>query len=137
MKDLDTRKYKLWIRKANVFNEGTNIETRIVETNDIYHEIGYIYSTTLERIDRIDYQVIKEELKEELKEKLLLERNDLKDKSKKLFSFLNTAQFGTLTKRHQNLLYTQYSIMTAYIDVLDCRIEDITLGKGENKECQI
>lgn len=58
----DNRKtYKIWIRKANVFDESTHIEEKIIKTNDIYHEIGWIYCNTLERIDRIDYQEIKEE----------------------------------------------------------------------------
>ena len=54
------KKYKLWIRKYNLFkNEYEEIE-KIVRTNDIYHEIGYIYCTTLEDIKRIDYLEIKE-----------------------------------------------------------------------------
>ena len=32
----------------------------VITTNDIYHEIGYIYCTTIENIKRIDYQEIKE-----------------------------------------------------------------------------
>lgn len=53
------KKYKLWIRKYNLLKNDYEVVERIVETNDIYHEIGYIYCTTIEEIKRIDYQEIK------------------------------------------------------------------------------
>ena len=49
------KKYKLWIRKYNLFKNEYEVIEKIVRTNDIYHEIGYIYCTTLEDIKRIDY----------------------------------------------------------------------------------
>lgn len=54
------KKYKLWIRKYNMLENCYEITEEIITTNDIYHEIGYIYCTTLEKIERIDYQEIKE-----------------------------------------------------------------------------
>lgn len=49
------QKYKLFIRKYNIeINDYETIE-KIIETYDIYHEIGYIYCTTIEHIKRIDY----------------------------------------------------------------------------------
>ena len=54
------KKYKLWIRKYNLFKNEYEVIEKIVRTNDIYHEIGYIYCTTLEKIERIDYQEVKE-----------------------------------------------------------------------------
>ena len=53
------KKYKLYIRKYNIMlNDYTTIE-KVVETDDIYHEIGYIYCTSIEHIKRIDYFEIK------------------------------------------------------------------------------
>lgn len=54
------KKYKLWIRKYNLFKHYYEVIEKIVKTNDIYHEIGYIYCTTIEDIKRIDYMEIKE-----------------------------------------------------------------------------
>ena len=47
--------YKLFIRKYNIMKNDYEVVEQIVKTNDIYHEIGYIYCTTLEEIERIDY----------------------------------------------------------------------------------
>lgn len=55
------RIYKLFIRKYNLFKNDYEVIEEIIKTNDIYHEIGYIYCTTLEEIKRIDYIEIKEE----------------------------------------------------------------------------
>lgn len=54
------KKYKLFIRKYNLFKNDYEVIEKIVTTNDIYHEIGYIYCTTIEEIKRIDYQEVKE-----------------------------------------------------------------------------
>ena len=54
------KKYKLWIRKYSIFKNDYEVIEKVITTNDIYHEIGYIYCTTLEKIERIDYQEIKE-----------------------------------------------------------------------------
>ncbi len=51
-------KYKLFIRKYNILKNDYFIEEKIVNTNDIYHEIGYIYCTTIENIERIDFKQI-------------------------------------------------------------------------------
>jgi len=53
------KQYKLLIRKYNILKRDYILEERIVKTNDIYHEIGYIYCTTIEDIKRIDYYEIK------------------------------------------------------------------------------
>lgn len=37
------KKYKLWIRKYNIFKNDYEVIEKIITTNDIYHEIGYIY----------------------------------------------------------------------------------------------
>lgn len=54
------KKYKLWIKKYNLFYNDYEIIEEVITTNDIYHEIGYIYCTTIERIERISYQEMKE-----------------------------------------------------------------------------
>ncbi len=54
------KKYKLWITKYSVLRNKYEIIEEVITTNDIYHEIGYIYCTTIENIKRIDYQEIKE-----------------------------------------------------------------------------
>lgn len=53
------KKYKLIIRVFS-FNIGDYITIeKEVLTSDIYHEIGYIYCTTIEHIKRIDYYEVK------------------------------------------------------------------------------
>ena len=37
------KKYKLWIRKYNIFKNDYEVVEKVITTNDIYHEIGYIY----------------------------------------------------------------------------------------------
>lgn len=54
------KKYKLFIRKYNIFANDYLVEESIIETNDLYHEIGKIYCTTIEEIKIIDYKEIKE-----------------------------------------------------------------------------
>lgn len=53
------KRYKLFIRKYNLFLNDYEVIEKVVFTNDIYHEIGYIYLTTIEDIKRIDYFEIK------------------------------------------------------------------------------
>lgn len=53
------KQYKLYIRKYNILLNDYEVVEKIVFTNDIYHEIGYIYCTTLEHIKRIDYREVK------------------------------------------------------------------------------
>lgn len=52
--------YKLFIRKYNIMKNDYEVVEKIVKTDDIYHEIGYLYCTTLEEIRRIDYVELKE-----------------------------------------------------------------------------
>ena len=61
-------KYKLYIRQYDITTNDYKVREEIVETNDIYHEIGKIYSTAFTEIKRIDYEKIDEtkELKEEI-----------------------------------------------------------------------
>lgn len=54
------KKYKLWITKYNILKRNYEVIEEIITTNDIYHEIGYIYCTTLESIKRIDYEEAKD-----------------------------------------------------------------------------
>ena len=54
------KKYKLWIRKYNMLKNDYEVIEQVVVTNDIYHEIGYIYCNTIEDIKRIDYQLLEE-----------------------------------------------------------------------------
>lgn len=54
------KKYKLLIKKYNLFYNDYETIEEVITTNDIYHEIGYIYCTTIERIERISYQEVKE-----------------------------------------------------------------------------
>ena len=53
-------KYKLFIRKYSIMKNDYEVTEQIVETDDIYHEIGYIYCNSLEEIKRIDYKKINE-----------------------------------------------------------------------------
>ena len=53
------KKYKLFIRKYNFMKNDYELIEKVVLTNDIYHEIGYIYCTSFEDIKRIDYMEIK------------------------------------------------------------------------------
>ena len=61
-------KYKLYITQYDITTNDYKVRKEIVETNDIYHEIGKIYSTEFTEIKRIDYEKIDEtkELKEEI-----------------------------------------------------------------------
>lgn len=49
------KKYKLLIRKYSLLRNCYVVYVEIIETNDIYHEIGKIYCNTLADIRRIDY----------------------------------------------------------------------------------
>lgn len=52
--------YKLFIRQYNIMKNDYVTYEKIVNTNDIYHEIGYLYCTELQHIKRIDYIELKE-----------------------------------------------------------------------------
>ena len=53
-------KYKLFIRQYDIMSNDYKVREEIVETNDIYHEIGWIYSNAFAEIKRIDYIEIDE-----------------------------------------------------------------------------
>lgn len=53
------KRYKLYIRKYNILKNDYEVIEKEILTNDIYHEIGYIYCTSIEHIKRIDYVEIK------------------------------------------------------------------------------
>lgn len=55
------KKYKLFIRVYDFYLNDYTTKERSIETDDIYHTIGYIYCTTLEHIKRIDYIEVKDE----------------------------------------------------------------------------
>lgn len=61
-------KYKLFINQYNITKNDYKVREEIVETNDIYHEIGKIYCTSLCDIKRIDYMKIDE--KKELQDRI-------------------------------------------------------------------
>lgn len=56
------KKYKLFIRRYDIIKNDYIVEERIVDTNDIYHTIGYIYCNSIEHIKRIDYIELKQKL---------------------------------------------------------------------------
>ena len=58
------KKYKLYIRRFSFVAGGYITEEREVLTNDIYHEIGYIYCNSLEDIKRIDYMEVEKDVKD-------------------------------------------------------------------------
>lgn len=83
------QKYKLFIRQYDITSNDYKVREEIVETNDIYHEIGKIYSTSFAEIKRIDYQEIDEtktlkrkieQLQDELKTLNTLNQQNLKYK---------------------------------------------------------
>lgn len=47
--------YKLFIRHYDITTNDYKTTEKIIKTNDIYHEIGYIYCTSIVLIKRIDY----------------------------------------------------------------------------------
>lgn len=54
--------YKLCIKQFNVFLNDYLCYVRYLETNDLYHFIGYLYCNSLEYIESISYvEITKEE----------------------------------------------------------------------------
>lgn len=53
------KKYKLFICQYNIMVNDYVTYEKIVETNDIYHEIGYLYCNEIAHIKRIDYMELK------------------------------------------------------------------------------
>lgn len=47
--------YKLFICHYDISTNDYKTIEKIVKTNDIYHEIGYIYCKSIVKIKRIDY----------------------------------------------------------------------------------
>lgn len=56
-------RYKLFIRKFNFIKGKNEVIEEIVDTDDIYHTIGYLYCNSLEHIERIDYKKLESEEK--------------------------------------------------------------------------
>lgn len=52
--------YKLFIRQYNIMINDYITYEKLVKTNDIYHEIGYLYCTELQHIKRIDFVELKD-----------------------------------------------------------------------------
>ena len=61
-------KYKLFIRQYDIMTNDFKVREEVVDTDDIYHTIGKIYSTAFTEIKRIDYQKIDKE--KELQERI-------------------------------------------------------------------
>lgn len=53
--------YRVFIRQYSIIYDDYLCYVKLIKTNDIYHWIGYYYSTALENVKRIDYQEIDEE----------------------------------------------------------------------------
>lgn len=53
------KKYKIFVRRYSIMANDYILEEKEVLTDDIYHEIGYIYCNSLEEIKRIDYMEVK------------------------------------------------------------------------------
>lgn len=56
-------KFKLFIKQYDIMTNDYKIREEVIETLDLYHEIGWIYCNTLEDIKRIDYVEIEENKK--------------------------------------------------------------------------
>ena len=48
------KKYKLWIRKYNIFKNDYEVVEKVITTNDIYNEIGY-YKGLIDIVTDIEY----------------------------------------------------------------------------------
>jgi len=53
------KKYKLMYHQYNIFSNNYEYKEKIIETDDIYHEIGKLYCTELCDIKRVNYKEIK------------------------------------------------------------------------------
>ena len=51
----EKKRYNLYYSKYNIFARGYVRYVEVIESNDIYHEIGKKICTTLEHIKRISY----------------------------------------------------------------------------------
>ena len=56
----EKKKYKLFIRQYDITKNDYIVREKIVNTHDIYHEIGYIYCNEISEIKRIDYQELEQ-----------------------------------------------------------------------------
>lgn len=50
--------YKLIIKVYSIFHNDYITKVKCIQTDDIYHYIGWLYCNTLEDIKRVDYQDI-------------------------------------------------------------------------------
>lgn len=55
------RYYRVFIRQYSIIYDDYLCYVKLIKTDDLYHWIGYYYSTALEHVRRIDYQEIDEE----------------------------------------------------------------------------
>ncbi len=53
--------YRVFIRQYSIMHNDYLNYVKAIKTNDLFHWIGYYHSTSLEKVDRIDYQEIDEE----------------------------------------------------------------------------
>lgn len=53
--------YRVFIRQYSIAYNDYLCYVKLIKTDDLYHWIGYYYSTALEHVRRIDYQEIDEE----------------------------------------------------------------------------
>ena len=73
------KKYKLFINEYNPTINDYIVNEKIVKTEDIYHEIGFIYCNSITDIKRIDYKEIEVgNMEFEIEEKLKEEYFDIK-----------------------------------------------------------
>ena len=64
---------------------------------------------------------------EDFEKRLIIERDDLRDKTSKLLIFIGSDRFKTIDKESQMLLQFQYGYMISYLSVLNKRIERLNL----------
>lgn len=54
------KKYNVSLKKNGQLIVSFITYEKLVKTNDIYHEIGYLYCTELQHIERIDFVELKD-----------------------------------------------------------------------------
>lgn len=55
------KRYRVIVLYYDLYSQETNTEIITLETSDIFHEIGLIYMSSIERIESISYYRIKKE----------------------------------------------------------------------------
>lgn len=90
-----------------VYNNGFKYIKRLAELEDMIEQSKLV--------EKIEPKTAKERVEIELAE--LLERKE------KLFKFVGTSKYATLSIKSKKLLFKQYSIMLDYIDILQERLK--------------